>query len=42
METERESESGPGRNSETPQTALCPRTEAGLLVWVEGRWHSLG
>ena len=41
-ETERERESGPGRNSEMPWTALCPRTDADLLVWAEGRWHSLG
>lgn len=41
-ETERERESGPGHSSEMPWTALCPRTEAGLLVWVGGRWRSLG
>ena len=41
-ETERERESSPGRNSEMPWTVLCPRTKAGLLVWTEGRWYSLG
>lgn len=41
-ETERESESGPGHNSETLWTALCFGTEAGLPVWAEGRWRSLG
>ena len=39
---QRESKSSPGRNSETPQTALRPRTKAGLPGWAEGRWHSLG